>query len=475
MIIYLRIFFVSVLASFGGFIAYDYFATPSLHGLISGDILLFYLLWLLPRKSKLKIILLLGSIASIICLNPIIGICLLYTTCISFVCRDSTKKNILFVTPIILFSIVSECLAFFKETFIMNISQIWNVSSFFWWGTILFFLVPLGYTALIVYFSKDFLGRNNKNTLKPFFVIASIPLILFVNMGFTSFQNRMLLVDFPIYREFWNYNTFKPFDEDSTVFKEENLSKEAKSVFQIWSPEDSTIIKKKAVFILIESFGVHKDTAVAKQMIFSPFKNSNVTFTGILSRHTMYTQGAELEDLGNIDVLNSTTIPLMHLLKKNHIESWYMHGYDETFYSRNEKYNQFGFDSLLFIDQFKERNAKLCSYGFEGICDSSVINVIDSILYRPGDKFVYWTTLDSHPPYNGNLLLQSNSILCKDTVHSNNMCVYLSLVENTLTKIAQLAQKHPDYQFVIRGDHRPMATINADDFYYAWVPIIIIN
>ncbi|MBP5768262.1 MAG: hypothetical protein J6W51_04030 [Fibrobacter sp.] len=228
-------------------------------------------------------------------------------------------------------------------------------------------------------------------------------------MGFTSFQNRMLLVDFPIYREFWNYNTFKPFDEDSTVFKEENLSKEAKSVFQIWSPEDSTII------------------------------------------------------------------PLMHLLKKNHIESWYMHGYDETFYSRNEKYNQFGFDSLLFIDQFKERNAKLCSYGFEGICDSSVINIIDSILYRPGDKFVYWTTLDSHPPYNGNLLLQSNSILCKDTVHSNNMCVYLSLVENTLTKIAQLAQKHPDYQFVIRGDHRPMATINADDFYYAWVPIIIIN
>lgn len=475
MIIYLRILFVSVLASFGGFIAYDYFATPSLHGLISGDILLFYLLWLLPRKSKLKIILLLGSIASIICLNPIIGICLLYTTCISFVCRDSTKKNILFVTPIILFSIVSECLAFFKETFIMNISQIWNVSSFFWWGTILFFLIPLGYTALIVYFSKDFLVRNNKNTLKPFFVIASIPLILFVNMGFTSFQNRMLLVDFPIYREFWNYNTFKPFDEDSTVFKEENLSKEAKSVFQIWSPEDSTIIKKKAVFILIESFGVHKDTAVAKQMIFSPFKNSNVTFTGILSRHTMYTQGAELEDLGNIDVHNPTTIPLMHLLKKNHIESWYMHGYDKTFYSRNEKYNQFGFDSLLFIDQFKERNAKLCSYGFEGICDSSVINIIDSILYRPGDKFVYWTTLDSHPPYNGNLLLQSNSILCKDTVHSNNMCVYLSLVENTLTKIAQLAQKHPDYQFVIRGDHRPMATINADDFYYAWVPIIIIN
>ena len=104
-----------------------------------------------------------------------------------------------------------------------------------------------------------------------------------------------------------------------------------------------------------------------------------------------------------------------------------------------------------------------------------MINLIDSILYRPGDKFVFWTTLDSHPPYNGNLILPSGSIFCKNLTISDKVCVYLSLVDNTLRKIAYLAQKHPDYQFVIRGDHRPMATIDPNDYYYAWVPMIILN
>lgn len=471
----LRIIFISILASFGGFIAYDYFATPALHGVISGDVLLFFGIWLLPRKSKLKIFLTLCSVGAAICFNPIVGVCLLYTICISLVPRNSTKKSILLTFPIILFSIVSECVAFFKESFIMDISQIWEVSSFFWWGMILFFLIPLGYTVIIIYFSKIVLKESNEIVLKPTAVIVYISLVLFANMIFTSFQNRMLLVDFPIYREFWEYNIFSPFDKDSVAIKEENLSENTKAVFKIWSSEDSALIKKKSVFILIESYGVHKDTTIAKQMIFAPFKNSNVTFAGILSRHSMHTQGAELYDLGDIDSHNSTTIPLMLLLKKEKIESWYVHGYTGKFYSRDKMYNQFGFDSLLFIDDIKERSGKMCYYGFEGICDSSMINLIDSILYRPGDKFVFWTTLDSHPPYNDNLNLPSSSILCKNSAISDKVCIYLSLVDNTLKKIAYLAQKHPDYQFVIRGDHRPMATIDPNDYYYAWVPIVILN
>lgn len=472
-----RIIFVSILASFGGFIAYDYFATPALHGILSGDVLLFFVIWLLPRKSKFKIVLILCSILTAIYFNPVIGIILLYTTCISIVPRNSIKKSILLTFPIILFSIVSECIAFFKESFIMDISQIWEVSSFFWWGGILFFLIPLGYTALILYFSKIFFEKSNAIAAKPIATIACIPLILFANMAFAGFQNRMLLVDFPIYREFWEFNKFSSFDKDAVAdtIKAENLSESTKAVFKIWPPEDSALIKKKAVFILVESYGVHKDTSIAKQMIFSPFKHTNVTFAGLLPRRSMHTQGAELEDLGDIDSHDSTTIPLMDSLKKEKIESWYVHGYTGRFYSRDRMYNQFGFDSLLFADNIRERSGKMCYYGFEGICDSSMINLIDSILYRPGDKFVFWTTLDSHPPYNGNLILPSGSIFCKNPTISDKVCVYLSLVDNTLRKIAYLAQKHPDYQFVIRGDHRPMATIDPNDYYYAWVPVIILN
>ena len=473
---YWRILFISILASFGGFIAYDYFATPALHGIINGDIIILFSILLLPQKNKFKLILLLGSIITTICFNPVVGFCMLYTTCISFTKRNSLKKTIILVTPLISFSIISECATFFKKSFMMNLPQIWEVSSFFWWGTILFFLIPSGYTALIIHFSKKILIKQDL-ILKPLFATAVILLTLYANVIFTSFQNRMYLIDFPIYHYFGDYNIHKPFGkiEPSPGVQEETLSGDTKKIFAIWNPKENNTLRKKSVFILVESYGVSKDTTIAKHMIFAPFKKANVSFAGILPRHSMYTQGAELEDLGNIYYQDSTTIPLISSMKSEHIESYFIHGYVESFYSRKEKYHHFGFDSLLFINEIKERNYTICRYGFEGICDTSMINLIGSILYRPGDKFVFWTTLDSHPPYKGNLNLPSYSVFCKNSTISDKMCVYLSLIENTLKDIVKLAQEHPDYQFVIRGDHRPMATINPDDFYYAWVPMIILN
>lgn len=179
--------------------------------------------------------------------------------------------------------------------------------------------------------------------------------------------------------------------------------------------------------------------------------------------------------MGYANYFDSTQIEFISSLKQEKIESWYVHGYVGTFYSRDQKYRQFGFDSLAFIDELKSQNMKICRYGFEGICDSSMINYIDSLLYKPGDKFIFWTTLDSHPPYAGNLNLPAYSVFCKNLSVSEKECMYYSLIENTLKKVAELAQRHPDYQFVIRGDHRPMATINPDKYYFAWVPIIILN
>ena len=381
MSIYLRILFVSILASFGGFIAYDYFATPALHGVISGDIFLLFTLLLLPRKSRFKIFLLLGCVAAAICFNPVVGICGLYAICVSFIRRDSSKKSILLLTPLPLLSVISECAVFFKNSFMMDIPQIWEVSSFFWWGTILFFLVPLGYTAAIMWFSKDVLLNKNSLVLKPVYATAVILIVLSVNTGFTHFQNRMLLIDFPIYKQYWDYNINKPFSAigPSSGEKAELLNENTRNIFNIWNPQDNNTIKKKAVYVLVESYGVSKDTTIAKHMIFAPFKDANVSFSGILPRRSMYTQGAELEDLGNIYYQDSTTIPLISSIKKEHIESYFVHGYIGTFYSRMEKYQNFGFDSLLFIDDIKKRNHKICHYGFEGVCDSSVVNVIDSI------------------------------------------------------------------------------------------------
>ena len=58
-------------------------------------------------------------------------------------------------------------------------------------------------------------------------------------------------------------------------------------------------------------------------------------------------------------------------------------------------------------------------------------------------------------------------------------CTFYSHEEESLQTIAEIAKKHPDIKFVIRGDHRPMGTFTTADFlasfYYDWVPIVVIN
>ncbi|WP_295860286.1 sulfatase-like hydrolase/transferase [uncultured Fibrobacter sp.] len=474
----LYLLFASLLASFGCFIAFDYFATPTLHGIINGDVLLFLLVLSQPqKKGKFKLFLLLAGVASFFFFNPVIGICVVFATAVSFIRRDIAWPSIVPIGVFFLFSIVADCTIFFKDSFMMNFAQIWEVCSFFWWGAILFFLVPLGYTTVVIWFARKSLWGTNRLILNPLLFVALALFVLIANIGVTSLQSRMLLVDFPIYRCFRDYNVYKPFDGvDVTESKisGEDLSENTKKVFEIWDSTKGTI-KKKSVFVLVESYGVHKDTTIAKHMIYEPFKDTHITFSGILSRHAAHTQGAELEDLGNVNYYDSSETPMLTSMRAENVESFFLHGYLGSFYSRSEKYKSFGFDSLLFINELRSMGAKTCRYGFEGICDSSITSFIDSILHEPGDKFVFWTTLDSHPPYKSNLILPGYSVFCKNINVSEEECTYYSLIENTLKRVAALAQRHPDYQFVIRGDHRPMGTIDPDDYYFAWVPMIILN
>jgi hypothetical protein len=53
------------------------------------------------------------------------------------------------------------------------------------------------------------------------------------------------------------------------------------------------------------------------------------------------------------------------------------------------------------------------------------------------------------------------------------------LQQGTMQRLALLANKNPNYRFVIRGDHRPMGSLVpsgfVQSFYYKWVPIILLN
>ena len=198
---------------------------------------------------------------------------------------------------------------------------------------------------------------------------------------------------------------------------------------------------------------------------------------GLYFRHASHTQGAEWEDFntpgGNV---KSESVPVK--FKADGLQTWYLHGYDGSFYERNQNYAKFGFDSLLFKDDLDRRRLSSCKYGFTGICDSAIISYMDSLLADSVPKFIYWTTLDSHPPYE-KATVKEKSSACKSLELSDIDCTFFTLQENTAKNIAWLANRHPEYTFVIRGDHRPMGSATdasfVQSFYFKWVPLIILN
>lgn len=471
------LFFIPILASFVSYLANDYLAVNALHGIFSADVFLLIAIWSLPRKTRFKIVLIVSALLVGVFYNPILGTLLFLTVLSSYVKKDSFWPSFPIFAAFFLISLISDCLNLFDKAFRMDFFSFWDAATYFWWGKVLFFLVPIVYLALVLFFVKKLFWRDKSIVITPkFFFLCAIVLFL-LNPCLLQFQQRQIFVDFPIADNFWKWNTFSPLGDQSLATERPNemLSEETQAVFNIWDKESKIDMSGKTVSVLVESFGVHKDTTIAKQMIKRSFANSKVSFQGIMERFSMYTQGAELEDFGSVSVKDSNSISLLRQLNNEGIESYYLHGYSGRFYKRDSTYKTFGFDQLLFIKDFNELNAPNCDYGFEGICDTSIIKVIDSLLNEPSPKFIYWTTLDSHPPYKSDIDLPTRSIFCKNLTIEPRMCTYLSLIENTLNRVAKLANKYPDYKFIIRGDHRPMATINPDDFYYGWVPLIILN
>ncbi|WP_296013911.1 hypothetical protein [uncultured Fibrobacter sp.] len=132
----------------------------------------------------------------------------------------------------------------------------------------------------------------------------------------------------------------------------------------------------------------------------------------------------------------------------------------------------------MFKKDLASRGLASCHYGFDGICDTSIVNYIDSLLTDSIPKFIYWTMLDAHPPYELSGVAE-RSAFCKELSLSNVDCTYLTLQENSMSALAKLAAKHPECRFVIRGDHRPIGSLEqsgfVQSFYFRWVPIIVIN
>ena len=293
-----------------------------------------------------------------------------------------------------------------------------------------------------------------------------------LNFGVNQLQCKWTIMDFAVKK--WFYQVCTPGIIGQNSFLQEDI----KNSFPIWpnGNKDINDATRPTIVVLVESYGVNKSVSYTDSLV-APFKKMNASFVGLYQREAGHTQGAEWEDfLASNGTVTENVLPQQ--FRSKGLQTWFLHGYNADFYERQSNYSKFGFDSLLFKDDFLKRGLTDCHYGFEGICDSSIINFIDSLLLDSVPKFIYWTTLDAHPPYEFASVLEKSSV-CNSLALSDVDCIYFTLQRNTSQRLAELASKHPNYRFVIRGDHRPMGSLEQSDFvqsfYFRWVPLVILN
>lgn len=447
------------------------------HGVVSADIFFLILLLATPKGKVLwnMPFVVLASILAIIS-NTIdayatAGVCIVIVFLCSLIPR---RRSILLPVFVVLslFFLVADWGNFFYSTFILTIPDIWGLAKFFWWGPLLFIAVPLLQIALVLLFVRKILWGEDQLKLIHLTVYIIIAISIGLNLGLLQFQSKWTILDFAVKK--WFFQICTPGIIGQNSFLQEDI----KSAFQVWPDGEKVVddVTRPTIVVLVESYGINKSVAYTDSLI-APFKKLSASFVGLFQREAGHTQGAEWEDIGTPNgIIRKTSLPQQ--FKQNGLQTWFLHGYNADFYERQDNYGEFGFDSLLFKNDLLARGLQSCHYGFEGVCDSAVVDFIDSLMTDSLPKFIYWTTLDAHPPYEFASVLKRSTV-CKSLKLSDVDCTYFTLQQNTVLNLVKLAQKHPNYRFVIRGDHRPMGSLEQSDFvqsfYFRWVPLIILN
>lgn len=455
------------------YLACDFFDAPVAHGIISWDVLFIIMaMSISQKKSPWCIPFIISAIVFALVNNDISsyifsGISLALLFGLIYLPKKKTLVIITFLA-LALISLVCDAAIFFYDSYSLHISDVWGLAVFFWWGPIAFILVPAIAVALPFLLAKRILFGKDKLQLTYLQAFLILAIAFGTNCGINALQNRQPIIQAPVKTLLWQ-RTLRGHESKCSILQENT-----KRDFLQWS--DSLALfetNRPTLMVLVESWGVNKSSEYTS-LLLKPFENIH-TFSGILKRSAGTTHMSEMEDFGTLDDKEALALP--QKFREKNFQTWYVHGYNGSFTNRDTEYAKFGFDSLLFKKDFVERGFETCKYGFDGICDTTMANIVDNLMSDSIPKFIYWTTLDPHPPIE-KVTLDSFAPECKMFNLEGTWCTYLTLQYNALIKLVQIAQKHPEYRIIIRGDHRPMGSAEqgfVSSFYYRYVPIVILN
>lgn len=457
--------FISVLPFFGGASLFSIADYPA----FSVDLIFLVVLLSLPRiRVFYKLVLSLLALITVIAVDNVklIFITALIIAIFMLPLHNKICKKIVFCV-VSFFLAYAGWMYFLDKGFSLSLQELWNLASFYWWAIIAFFLFPLLQTMFsYIAASRVFLFiKKSAFKIKPLIVIGLITLLFWLINPLSN------LFYSPISRV---YDVLS----ENKVRKNPSLNPDIKEKYKVIEEKDFLDYTKPTVMILVETWGVPKDIRLM-DAFFDQFSDYPDATMGVFSRVAERTQAAEWEDFHVEKDTFDVPTTIMNFRKQG-FKTWYIHGFGARFYHRLTHYPKFGFDSLYYKEEFLEMGLPECNGGFPGICDSAIANWMDSTVLSSDSSFVFWTTLDAHAPYTRKILNTPSSLcLTFGFVSTSEECVFLTHEMETLQTIAALAKKHPEYRFILRGDHRPMNLYCdakfVNSFYYGWVPIIILN
>lgn len=143
-------------------------------------------------------------------------------------------------------------------------------------------------------------------------------------------------------------------------------------------------------------------------------------------------------------------------------ETWAIHGFIGTLFSRNLWYPALKFDNIWFAPDLDEQidEANRCGIAFHGICDSDIWKMMMQLHSNaPGTrKFIYWLTLSAHLPVENPG--KSGSMECsgyKELAEDPELCKLVLQQRKLFSEIASSISSGElsDSRIVLVGDHSP--------------------
>lgn len=243
----------------------------------------------------------------------------------------------------------------------------------------------------------------------------------------------------------------------SKEFKDKYYDDKLKNISRFFF--DST---RSNVFVLVESWGtpVDMDSLDADFAFF----DGMVQKSGVFHRKFSVTVAAEQSDMVYRQIRRKgggvVRVSFPQYLDSLGIYSAYFYAGDSTYLNRTRKMSQIGFKDYF--------------YGSGKMNDADVAARIDSLLTdfanRDEKLFVAWTTSETRFP-----MIDAADIYKVPAERVDS--AYVCHLDISLRQVADLARRHPEVRFIVRGDHEPiLSPVEFQKrFYKRWVPFVVLN